>query len=352
MDAEAKTISTYCPYCDREVVAPLSTSVRMLLVKGQPTEFESTDAVCSECGQVVGDSRVEDGNLRRAYDAYRRNNGLLPVEEVRSLRDRYGLSLREFARFLGFGDQTVARYEAGAIQDPAHDVVMRLASTPDGAAALLRINGGRISEASKRAVERFMAGSEADAFDRAMLRILGSEDEPSAENGFRKLDMARVRSLIVTFANRCRDLYTTKLQKAMYFCDALCFERTAKSMTGLTYAHAPRGPIIDQWNLMVGSMERGGFISLDQVPSGWGEIVVAHSSPEVEFDEGEREIIDTVVAFVNTFDTARAISECSHQLSAWIRTTDGQKMDYLDSDGEVSKVIDSRLEKSEFVPAL
>lgn len=164
--------------------------------------------------------------------------------------------------------------------------------------------------------------------------------------------MARVRSLIVTFANRCRDLYTTKLQKAMYFCDALCFERTAKFMTGLTYAHAPRGPIIDQWNLMVGSMERGGFISLDQAPSGWGEIVVAHSGPEVEFDEDEREIIDTVVAFVNTFDTARAISECSHQIEAWRITVDGQKMDYLDTDGEVSKVIDSRLEKSEFVPAL
>ncbi len=352
MDAETKTISTYCPYCDREVVASLSSSTRTLPVKGQPTEFKSTDAVCPECGQVIGDSRVEDDNLRRAYDAYRRNNGLLPVEEIKSLRDRYGLSLREFARFLGFGDQTVARYEAGAVQDQAHDVVMRLASTPDGAAALLRINGERISKASKRAVERYVAGSEIDAFDRAMLRILGSEDEPSSENGFRRLDMARVRSLIVTFANRCRDLYTTKLQKAMYFCDALCFERTAKSMTGLTYAHAPRGPIIDQWSLMVGSMERDGFISLDQAPSGWGEIVVARSGPEVEFDVDEREVIDRIVAFVNTFDTARAISECSHQLGAWIRTTDGQKMDYLDSDGEVSKVIDSRLEKSEFVPAL
>ena len=81
MDAETKTISTYCPYCDREVVASLSSSTRTLSVKGQPAEFRSTDAVCPECGQVIGDSRVEDDNLRRAYDAYRRNNGPLPVEE-------------------------------------------------------------------------------------------------------------------------------------------------------------------------------------------------------------------------------------------------------------------------------
>lgn len=97
----------------------------------------------------------------------------------------------------------MAKHESGAVQDQAHDVVMRLASTSDGAAALLRINGERISEASKRAVKRYVAGLEVDAFDRAMLRILGSEDELSSENGLRRLDMARVRSLIVTFANRC-----------------------------------------------------------------------------------------------------------------------------------------------------
>ena len=176
-----------------------------------------------------------------------------------------------------------------------------------------------------------------------MLRMFGADDEPSAENGFKTLDMPRVRSLIVTLANRCRDLYVTKLQKAMYFCDALSFELTSRSMTGLAYAHAPRGPIIDQWNLMVGSMEHDGIVSLDQAPSGWGEIVVAHSGPEVEFDEEESEIIDRIVAFVNTFDTAREISECSHRISSWRNTVDGQKMDYLDIGGEVSAVITERL---------
>lgn len=169
MDDEAKVVSTYCPNCDRGVVAPLVRSTRTLPVKGRPTEFESVDAICPECGEAIGDSRVEDGNLKRAYAAYRRDNGLLSVEEIKALRERYGLSLREFARFLGFGEQTVARYEAGAVQDQAHDVVMRLASTPEGAAGLLEINGEKVSEASRLAVRRFIDGLKTEGMARSAL---------------------------------------------------------------------------------------------------------------------------------------------------------------------------------------
>lgn len=50
MGAETKTISTHCSYCDHEAVAQLSSSTKMLPVKGQPIEFRLTDAVYPECG--------------------------------------------------------------------------------------------------------------------------------------------------------------------------------------------------------------------------------------------------------------------------------------------------------------
>ena len=124
MNAE-KTLNTYCPECDREVDARLEHKIETLSVKGEQTSYDAEVAVCPCCGEEIGDSRVEEGNLRRAYSAYCAAHGLMAPDEVKELRNSYGLSLREFSKFLGFGEQTIARYEAGAIPDDSHNKIGR-----------------------------------------------------------------------------------------------------------------------------------------------------------------------------------------------------------------------------------
>ena len=109
MNAE-KTLNTYCPECDREVEARLEQRVETLPVKGEQTSYDAESAIGPHCGEVIGDSRIEEGNLRRAYSAYCVAHGLMAPDEVKELRNSYGLSLREFSKFLGFGEQTIARY--------------------------------------------------------------------------------------------------------------------------------------------------------------------------------------------------------------------------------------------------
>ena len=47
-------------------------------------------------------------------------------EEIEKIREQYGLSQKNFARLLGWGDITIHRYESGAIQDDAHNDVLSL----------------------------------------------------------------------------------------------------------------------------------------------------------------------------------------------------------------------------------
>ena len=72
-------------------------------------------AVCPYCGSVIDDSRLEEGNLDLAYELYRASHDLVSAKEISALREDMGLSLREFSRFLGFGEQTAVRYEKGAL---------------------------------------------------------------------------------------------------------------------------------------------------------------------------------------------------------------------------------------------
>lgn len=40
-------------------------------------------------------------------------------EEIKQIRQQYGITQVDFSRVLGFGDKTIARYENGALQDTA-----------------------------------------------------------------------------------------------------------------------------------------------------------------------------------------------------------------------------------------
>ena len=85
--------------------------------------------------------RVDDARrLReRALDLYRGKYGLLTAEDIRSLRERFGLTQAELARLLRLGQNTLSRWEAGRnIQTAAMDVLLRVLRDVPGGLEYLR----------------------------------------------------------------------------------------------------------------------------------------------------------------------------------------------------------------------
>jgi transcriptional regulator with XRE-family HTH domain len=77
-------------------------------------------------------------------------------DTIRSLRSAYGLSAREFGRFLGFGEQTELRYEMGTIPEPTHNSIILSAMTREAAERLLEQNGERIAQKSRDLVRDYI----------------------------------------------------------------------------------------------------------------------------------------------------------------------------------------------------
>lgn len=340
-----KTLNTYCPECDREVDARLKHRAETLPVKGEPTSYDAEVAVCPCCGEVIGDSRVEEGNLRRAYSAYCVAHGLMAPDEVKELRNSYGLSLREFSKFLGFGEQTIARYESGAIPDDSHNTMLKLASTAEGAASLLSVRESQLSGRTASAVRRFIESrTPLSGLAAAFAAYQWPSQEmvtPSGRNGFRSFSMERVAAVVCELAARCKDLYKTKLQKAMFFTDFLCYAKTSRSMTGLAYAHADYGPVMDGRDRIVAELQDAGFVELTE--KGWGEVVVPARRPEGVLSEDEIRLVDEVADFVNTFETSKEISSFSHELDAWSDTDSGQSIEYDSNAEQVEAAIARRM---------
>jgi len=94
---------------------------------------------CPECGE--GLFTLQDAEMMRlgAFDIYRRTHRLLSADEIRAIRERYGLTQAELARLLRLGGNTVSRWEAGRnVQTAAMDVLLRLIRDLPGSLEYLR----------------------------------------------------------------------------------------------------------------------------------------------------------------------------------------------------------------------
>lgn len=343
-----ESIRTYCIECDEELVAPIQIISDKIIIKGEPIEYNAKVAVCPNCNEIIADSRLENENLKTAYAKYCDLHNLVKQNEIVELRQAMGLSLREFSKFLGFGEQTAAKYEKGSIPDLLHSNTIRMASNIDGAKLLFQMNGQSLSQASQQKIrnyiQRLEKGDDISMIWWNGMASLFMDESISASNvnGYRVLDTTRLTALVVRLAIKCEELFKTKLQKALFFCDFLAYEKFGRSLTGMRYAHADYGPIMDDYDMHISKMVREGDIVLAQC--GWGKVIAPASKiPDAVFFPEEEQLIDTVAQFVNTFTSTTEISNYSHSLTAWRSTANGEIISYDLSNNEIWKAIESRL---------
>ena len=143
----------YCPNCDSEVESVVRTVSETYPVKGEDVEISASVRFCSCCGKSMWDDDLDAKNLHDAFSIYRERHNLLQACEIRAVREKYGLTQVAFARVLGLGDKTIARYENGSIPDPAQNNLIELVQRPSNFEELLEKNRDKISEQDYRSAK-------------------------------------------------------------------------------------------------------------------------------------------------------------------------------------------------------
>ncbi len=102
-------------------------------IRGLKFEVEDTVNVCDSCGFITIPLARADEHGRLVDATYRRLADILPAEEICEARQRLGMSQREFAEYLGVGEASVKRWEAGVLPDKSSSDLIRLKTDPDAA---------------------------------------------------------------------------------------------------------------------------------------------------------------------------------------------------------------------------
>src|SRR6056297_3399470 len=128
----------YCEKCDDFVEYEVKLKDEVYTVKGEEIEIESKVAYCQECGEEIFHEELDKENQRKVFDIYRETHNLLSLEDIKDIRDKYGLNQREMSHLLGWGEITYHRYENGAAPDSAHNNQLLLMKDPNNVKKLLK----------------------------------------------------------------------------------------------------------------------------------------------------------------------------------------------------------------------
>ena len=322
----------YCEMCGKEVSAKIVTRNEIYAVCGEQVEVEAQLLICEECGEELFCEELDHETLVSAYNEYRRRHKLLFPDEIREIREQYGLSQRSFARLLNWGDKTVHRYENGALQDRVHNSLLVFLREPDNMQTYLANNEVVLNERQKErlqnTVSRLQKGLQRKEDARLINRMISGE--PSIENGFREFDYDKMCAMVLYFACSSEDLLKVKLLKLLNYADMIYYKENGISMSGARYIHLPYGPVPQNYDIILGLMAADHIVHIDVTfDHGYEkhQVIPEAGMPEEELTESETDVLCRVQKRFADFGSSE-ISAYSHQEKGYLATRQGEVIPY------------------------
>lgn len=322
----------YCDVCGKEVETKIITRQETFKVCGEDITLDAQVLVCAECGEELFCEELDSATLVNAYNEYRRKHKLLLPDEIKKIREQYGLSQRSFAKLLNWGDKTICRYENGSVQDKAHNSLLLFLREPENMRTYLTENEIALDERQKTKLLDTVEKLEQDTEYRVGRRFfeLFFSRIPCEENGFKGFDYEKLCAMVLFFAHKSSELLKTKLTKLLNYSDMIFYKENGISMSGLKYAHLPYGPVPENFDMLLGKMTADHIAHIEVFCDNGYEkhqVIPECDIPEGVLSEEELEVLERIYIKFEDFGSVD-ISKYSHKEKGYSSTKKGEIISY------------------------
>lgn len=191
------TKKVFCEEC-RNDVRYIETSVPMIgTIKEKAYHYVGKEAHCADCDSLLFVPELSDYNLQALYDVFRKENGLISLEQIRKIPEKYAIGKRPLSLLLGWGEQTFSRYADGDMPTKQYsDTLLHIYNDPTFYSELLEANRENLK--SKLTYEKSR---------RAVTTLLSTELPVGS----------KIDTVIQYLLSQCEDITPLALQKALYY---------------------------------------------------------------------------------------------------------------------------------------
>ncbi len=187
----------FCEECRNDMEFSVVNKRLEGTIKGETYSYLGKVAHCIDCNSEIYVDEINDFNLKALYNKYREEHGIIPLEIILKIPEKYEIGKRPLSLLLGWGEQTFSRYCDGDIPTKQYsDVLKKIYNEPKYYEQILEENKGNLKtehtyKKSKKAVEELLTNVVCEST---------------------KIDL-----VIEYLLAQCEDITPLALQKALYY---------------------------------------------------------------------------------------------------------------------------------------
>lgn len=278
--------------------------------------------LCKDTGEQFTDEQLDEVNTNQVYNQYRAKYGIPFPDEIKAIREQYGLAANKMAEILGLGINVYRNYEAGEVPSVSNGRLIQMVKDPKEFKQLIdfsknEFTADELQKISKKINHTLESWSE---FDKIYEELMLGEKRPGLFNGYRIPNLEKINNMVLYFAQKVKP-FKTKMNKLLFYADFFHFKTTCYSISGLTYQAIQKGPVPKNYDwIFDNTMEKKMVtIKLHDYGDYMGEQFIAN--PEGAFDEElftetEVKAMEAVATYFEKA-TVNVIVNKSHEENAW-----------------------------------
>ena len=281
---------------------------------------------CDETKERFTTTELDDVNIAQVYNQYRAKYGIPFPDEIKRIRQRYGLSASKMSQILGFGDNQYRLYENGDIPSETNGKILMSIQNPqifenfvvnaknqfgdnEFAKILNKVKSAKCDDNSEIAKSYIFSGNRRDIF-----------------NGYATQSIPKLKNIILFFIEKFNGVFFTMMNKLLFYSDFYSYKTTGRGMSGLAYKAILRGPVPVRWDRIYSSFDdiQPEIVHFDTGIE--GTRLVSNISPDLaEITDAELNILATIYQRFKT-DNSTKISDISHTETALQKYVDSGQM--------------------------
>ena len=141
----------FCETCGRETGFSVREEDVTRTVRGIRFSYRQKSAFCAICGSPVYDPDLHDAAVRADNEAYRSAAGLISVDEINAIMQKYDIAADPLATVLEIGTASIQRYLSGRLPSRQNsDTLRSVLDSPAKMEEYLEKNREKISDVAYR----------------------------------------------------------------------------------------------------------------------------------------------------------------------------------------------------------
>lgn len=188
----------------------------------------------------------DEASFNELYNQYRVKHGIPFPDEIKQIREKYGLSYTQITKIVGFGQNQWRLYENGQVPTESNGKSIVAASDKDAMMRMLEASKQEFpDEEYKKIASGIITSDYITNVENDSLRFyFYGNTKRGIYNGFAPLCPNKIKAMVCLFVhNETGGVGKTKLNKEMFFADFLHYRRHGKSISGLAYQAIQLGPV-------------------------------------------------------------------------------------------------------------